>query len=54
MGKIIHQPIKNNQTLREKTPLKVGEGLQVKLWANDSLAPDPIAMSIADDGAVFW
>ena len=47
------EPIKNNQTLREKTPLKVGEGLQIKLWANDSLAPDPIAMSIADDGAVF-
>ncbi|MCP9768010.1 heme-binding protein [Lacihabitans sp. LS3-19] len=47
------EPVKNNQVLREKTPLKVGEGLQVKLWANDSLAPDPIAMSIGDDGAVF-
>jgi len=39
--------------IMEKTPLEVAEGLQVSLWATDSLAPDPIAMSIDDYGRVY-
>ncbi len=38
---------------REKTPAKVGEGLELTLWASDSLAPDPVAMSIDDWGRVY-
>ncbi len=39
--------------LREKIPFKVADGLQVSLWASDSLAPDPICMSIDDMGRVY-
>jgi quinoprotein glucose dehydrogenase len=39
--------------IREKTPIKLAEGLQMSLWASDSLAPDPVAMSIDDRGRVF-
>ena len=46
-------PIKNAKEIREKLPLKVADGLQVTLWASDSLAPDPVAMSIDDKGAVY-
>ncbi len=41
-----------NET-RAKTPVKLAEGLEMKLWASDSLAPDPIAMSIDDAGAIY-
>lgn len=39
--------------LREKTPIKLADGLQLSLWATDSLAPDPVAMSIDDRGRVY-
>jgi quinoprotein glucose dehydrogenase len=39
--------------IRDKTPAKVGDGLQLKLWASDSLAPDPVAMSIDDRGNIY-
>ena len=39
--------------IREKTPAKVIDGLQMTLWASDSLAPDPVAMSIDDLGRVY-
>ena len=39
--------------VRDKVPFKVADGLQVSLWASDSLAPDPICMSIDDLGRVF-
>jgi quinoprotein glucose dehydrogenase len=41
------------KTIRDKTPAKVGEGLQLTLWASDSLAPDPVAMSMDDAGRVY-
>ena len=34
------------------TPL-VAEGLELSLWATDSLAPDPIAMDIDDHGRIY-
>lgn len=39
--------------IRENTPAVVAEGLELTLWASDSLAPDPIAMSIDDEGSVY-
>ncbi len=39
--------------IREKTPIKITEGLQINLWASDSLAPDPVAMSVDDFGRVY-
>ena len=45
--------LKNAKDIRDKTPAKVGEGLQLTLWASDSLAPDPVAMSIDDLGRVY-
>ncbi|WP_375445827.1 HEAT repeat domain-containing protein [uncultured Fibrella sp.] len=43
----------NAKAVREKTALKVADGLQVSLWASDSLAPDPVSMSIDDKGRVY-
>jgi quinoprotein glucose dehydrogenase len=45
--------LKNAQAIRQKTPIKVADGLEVTLWASDSLAPDPVAMSIDDFGSVY-
>lgn len=45
--------VKVAKETREKTPAKVGEGLELTLWASDSLAPDPVAMSIDDWGRVY-
>ena len=39
--------------ITETTPIQLAEGLRINLWATDSLAPDPIAMSIDDSGNVF-
>ncbi|MEZ0485467.1 DUF7133 domain-containing protein [Fibrella aquatica] len=43
----------NAKEVRSKTALKVADGLEVSLWASDSLAPDPVAMSIDDKGRVY-
>ncbi len=37
----------------ESVSLEAADGLQVSLWATDSLAPDPIAMSIDDYGNIY-
>ncbi|MFK5973779.1 MAG: HEAT repeat domain-containing protein [Flavobacteriaceae bacterium] len=39
--------------IRRNTPVQVAEGLTLSLWASDSLAPDPVAMSIDDLGRVY-
>ncbi len=39
--------------IRESITPKIAEGLELKLWASDSLAPDPIAMSIDNQGKVY-
>lgn len=39
--------------IREKTAIKLADGLQMTLWASDSLAPDPVAMAIDDKGRVY-
>ncbi|TLP81640.1 HEAT repeat domain-containing protein [Maribacter sp. ACAM166] len=38
---------------RESVSAKVADGLKLSLWASDSLAPDPIAMDIDDEGNVY-
>ncbi|MEM9328518.1 MAG: HEAT repeat domain-containing protein [Bacteroidota bacterium] len=35
------------------TSLDLADGITMRLWATDSLAPDPVAMSIDDFGAVY-
>nr|WP_229253693.1 hypothetical protein [Dyadobacter sp. NIV53] len=39
--------------IREKTAIKLGDGLKLDLWASDSLAPDPVAITIDDMGRVY-
>lgn len=38
---------------RENVSVQLAEGLKLNLWASDSLAPDPIAMSIDDEGRIY-
>lgn len=39
--------------IRESLAIELAPGLVMDLWASDSLAPDPIAMSIDDEGRVY-
>ena len=41
------------QTAKEKLPIKITGGLNITRWASDSLAPDPVAIDIDDQGAVY-
>jgi putative membrane-bound dehydrogenase-like protein len=41
------------QEVRKNTAAQLADGLTLTLWASDSLAPDPIAMSIDDQGNVY-
>ncbi|WP_373516418.1 HEAT repeat domain-containing protein, partial [Pricia sp.] len=38
---------------RQSITPKIAEGLELSLWASDSLAPDPIAISIDNHGKVY-
>ncbi len=39
--------------IRESIPLELADGLEIKLWAADSMAPDPIALKVDDFGKVY-
>ncbi|SKB59576.1 HEAT repeat domain-containing protein [Dyadobacter psychrophilus] len=39
--------------IRNKTVVKLADGLKLDLWASDSLAPDPVAISVDDMGRVY-
>ncbi|MCF0074520.1 HEAT repeat domain-containing protein [Dyadobacter sp. CY261] len=39
--------------IREKTVVKLADGLKLDLWASDSLAPDPVAIAMDDAGRVY-
>ncbi|EAR02005.1 hypothetical protein FB2170_15793 [Maribacter sp. HTCC2170] len=39
--------------IRENTAAILAPGLELSLWASDSLAPDPIAMDIDDKGRIY-
>lgn len=43
----------NAKDIRANTAAQLAEGLTITLWASDSLAPDPIALSIDDEGKVY-
>jgi quinoprotein glucose dehydrogenase len=45
---------KKAREIREKQPIKLAEGLEIKLWATDTLAPDPIAIHVTNDGKLFY
>lgn len=45
--------LQNAQRIESETPIQLANGLTIKLWASDSLAPDPIAMSIDDLGNIY-
>jgi quinoprotein glucose dehydrogenase len=45
--------LKNAKDIRDKSAIKLTDGLELNLWASDSLAPDPVAMSIDDWGRVY-
>ena len=39
--------------IRKNTPVQIADGLTLTLWASDSLAPDPVAMSVDDTGNIY-
>jgi putative membrane-bound dehydrogenase-like protein len=39
--------------IRERITAKIADGLELSLWATDSLAPDPIALQIDDAGTIY-
>ncbi|WP_150452140.1 HEAT repeat domain-containing protein [Arenibacter lacus] len=39
--------------IEENVPAQVAEGLTLSLWASDSLAPDPVAMSVDNKGNIY-
>ena len=41
------------QAAKEKLPIKLTSGMTITRWASDSLAPDPVAIDIDDQGAVY-
>ncbi len=47
------QGVAKAKEIRSKTAVTLADGLQLTLWASDSLAPDPVAMSIDDAGRVY-
>ncbi|MEZ4827520.1 MAG: HEAT repeat domain-containing protein [Bacteroidia bacterium] len=42
-----------SQAIRNSVSAEVAEGLELTLWASDSLSPDPIALNIDDKGSVY-
>jgi quinoprotein glucose dehydrogenase len=47
------QAQERGRELREKKSIKLAPGLQMSLWATDTLAPDPVAMDIDEQGRVY-
>jgi putative membrane-bound dehydrogenase-like protein len=47
------QAQQRGRELREKKSIKLAPGLQMSLWATDTLAPDPVAMDIDEQGRVY-
>ncbi|GAB3251942.1 c-type cytochrome [Larkinella harenae] len=47
------QALTRAKEIRSSTAVKLADGLKLDLWASDSLAPDPVAMSIDDQGRVY-
>lgn len=41
------------KTIRDEATVTIADGLKLDLWASDSLAPDPVAISIDDMGRIY-
>lgn len=41
------------QAAKDKLSIKLADGLQITRWASDSLAPDPVAIDVDEQGAVY-
>ena len=39
--------------IESETPVKLADGLKISLWATDSLAPDPVSMTIDDYNNIY-
>ncbi|MFN3852349.1 MAG: HEAT repeat domain-containing protein [Spirosomataceae bacterium] len=44
---------KQAKQVKESSTIQLADGLTIDLWAADSLAPDPVAMSIDDAGRIY-
>jgi len=42
-----------SQEIREEVPAEIADGLELSLWASDSLAPDPIALAMDEQGRAY-
>ena len=45
--------VENAKAIKDKQPIKLIPGLQIQLWASDSLLQDPVAIAVDDKGAIF-
>lgn len=45
--------VENAKAIQEKQPIKIIPGLNIHLWASDSLLQDPVAIAVDDKGAIF-
>lgn len=43
-----------SEKIKQEVAVKVAEGLELSLWASDSLVTDPIAISMDDRGGVYY
>ncbi|MEM1123410.1 MAG: HEAT repeat domain-containing protein, partial [Bacteroidota bacterium] len=43
-----------SEQIKKEVSIKVAEGLELDLWASDSLVTDPIAISMDDQGGIFY
>ena len=43
-----------SEKIKQEVAVKVAEGLELSLWASDSLVTDPIAISMDDRGGIYY
>lgn len=41
------------KTIMESLAIELAPGLTIDLWASDSLAPDPVALSVDNQGRIY-
>ena len=42
------------EKIKQEVAIKIAEGLELSLWASDSLVTDPIAISMDDRGGIYY
>lgn len=43
-----------SEKIKQEVAVKIAEGLELSLWASDSLVTDPIAISMDDKGGIYY